>query len=387
MIRGFSLRSADVNTGHLISVSHSSDRRDVLIKLNSVTATESVAGSSQRNGVIVRRATDGRHLVQTLEDWNHQVRDCRVSSDAREILDFEMATESRIAEHIHRVAAVLPPASPRDFSFESPSRSRVDSHNLTVERLRASFDEDQTSKDFLHLMSLTDVQSALTECQLHQQRLEKDFNRQPAHQTEEEAATKSAERGTDAGTKRGRRSAFMIPGTLWCGPGSDAESYHELGEDGTTDSCCREHDHCPDSIQRWSSNYGIFNYRLYVLSHCDCDRRFKQCLRDARTRKAEVVADWYFNILQLSCFELHYKPTCVEYQGWFSRGACRRSELVPYAEIGTVGPIAVQDRAVNTTLVSTSVVPVTDGAADDEDKSSDQSFVSTGSSTSAASDQ
>uniref|UniRef100_A0A803W4Y5 Phospholipase A2-like central domain-containing protein n=1 Tax=Ficedula albicollis TaxID=59894 RepID=A0A803W4Y5_FICAL len=39
------------------------------------------------------------------------------------------------------------------------------------------------------------------------------------------------------------------------------------------DRCCREHDQCGAQIAALQFNYGIRNYRLHTVSHCDCDAR------------------------------------------------------------------------------------------------------------------
>lgn len=72
---------------------------------------------------------------------------------------------------------------------------------------------------------------------------------------------------------RRSKRAWMIPGTLWCGAGNKALDFSDLGMFVETDRCCREHDHCKDSITSFGFNYGIFNTNLFTLSHCDCDNK------------------------------------------------------------------------------------------------------------------
>ncbi|XP_033636903.1 uncharacterized protein LOC117297848 [Asterias rubens] len=167
--------------------------------------------------------------------------------------------------------------------------------------------------------------------------------------------------------RRDKRSILTIPGTLWCGPGSEAEQYENLGEDKAADYCCREHDHCPNMIERWASKYGIFNHRLYSISDCECDKRLYKCLQDAGTPKAKVVSKWFFNLLGLSCFELSQSTGCVEY-GWF--GSCRRYGLVRSAKITTAKPIKIQDTAKN---VTTTEMTLTDAATSSDATSVDVS--------------
>ncbi|KAA8578853.1 hypothetical protein FQN60_005321, partial [Etheostoma spectabile] len=59
---------------------------------------------------------------------------------------------------------------------------------------------------------------------------------------------------TAAGTRRKR--ALMFPGTLWCGTGSKAHGYEQLGMFESADRCCREHDHCLHIIPSFTVNYG-----------------------------------------------------------------------------------------------------------------------------------
>ena len=41
----------------------------------------------------------------------------------------------------------------------------------------------------------------------------------------------------------------------------------------TVDRCCRSHDFCPYNIPGLSEKYGLFNFRLFTMSHCHCDKR------------------------------------------------------------------------------------------------------------------
>ncbi|XP_062869693.1 group 3 secretory phospholipase A2 [Trichomycterus rosablanca] len=77
------------------------------------------------------------------------------------------------------------------------------------------------------------------------------------------------------GSKKLRRSkrAWMIPGTLWCGAGNKASAFSDLGVFEETDKCCREHDHCEETIASFEFSYGVFNANLFTLSHCACDNK------------------------------------------------------------------------------------------------------------------
>ena len=51
---------------------------------------------------------------------------------------------------------------------------------------------------------------------------------------------------------------IVTPGTLWCGPGNDADDNGtNVGEEIETDKCCRAHDLCSPFINVGESNYGL----------------------------------------------------------------------------------------------------------------------------------
>jgi len=72
-------------------------------------------------------------------------------------------------------------------------------------------------------------------------------------------------------TARRRRRSIIVPGTLWCGTGNVSANGQDYGNVVETDRCCQLHDRCPHTIARFSRKYGLFNYRLHTISHCECD--------------------------------------------------------------------------------------------------------------------
>ncbi|XP_031447213.1 protein PROCA1 [Phasianus colchicus] len=108
------------------------------------------------------------------------------------------------------------------------------------------------------------------------------------------------------------RRGLTYPGTLWCGAGSNADSYEQLGEHRDTDRCCRDHDHCQHVIHPFTSRYGYRNLRWHTISHCDCDRRLKECLQQVNDTASRVVGQAFFNVIQVPCFEFAYKEECVQ---------------------------------------------------------------------------
>ncbi|XP_076843287.1 uncharacterized protein LOC143487892 isoform X2 [Brachyhypopomus gauderio] len=76
-----------------------------------------------------------------------------------------------------------------------------------------------------------------------------------------------------SGGKIRQKRAWILPGTFWCGHGSSAGDYEQLGMFEPVDRCCREHDHCSHIIQPFTLNFGVFNPTLFTISHCSCDHR------------------------------------------------------------------------------------------------------------------
>ncbi|XP_051973883.1 group 3 secretory phospholipase A2 [Xyrauchen texanus] len=126
------------------------------------------------------------------------------------------------------------------------------------------------------------------------------------------------------------KRAWMIPGTMWCGSGNRATDFSELGVFQETDNCCRDHDHCKDTIASFSYNHGIFNTNIFTLSHCDCDNRFRRCLLGVNTTVSNLVGYGYFNLLKMRCFEFSQRMQCARRTWW---GMCAFSELAPYAVV------------------------------------------------------
>ena len=103
-------------------------------------------------------------------------------------------------------------------------------------------------------------------------------------------------------------------GTKWCGLGDSARNYFDLGKRKDVDVCCRAHDHCPIRLKALRMGYGLINLSLYTKSHCDCDEDFKRCLRQANSKSAEMLANFYFNIMKVQCLREDVTFVCREYR-------------------------------------------------------------------------
>ncbi|KAM4044736.1 protein PROCA1 [Anomaloglossus baeobatrachus] len=114
------------------------------------------------------------------------------------------------------------------------------------------------------------------------------------------------------------KRGFTYPGTLWCGAGNNAEKESDLGDHKETDSCCRTHDHCEHVIHPFTYSYGYRNFLWHTISHCECDNKFKDCLRKVNNTASRVVGQAFFNVIQVQCFDFAYKEQCEErhWYGW-----------------------------------------------------------------------
>lgn len=81
----------------------------------------------------------------------------------------------------------------------------------------------------------------------------------------------------------------IYPGTLWCGDGNQARHKNEVGIFRNTDICCKQHDHCPAFIKRNQEFKGLRNTGLFTRSHCDCDWKFYNCLRQTNSLIANKI--------------------------------------------------------------------------------------------------
>ncbi|KAJ8985217.1 hypothetical protein NQ317_018246 [Molorchus minor] len=108
------------------------------------------------------------------------------------------------------------------------------------------------------------------------------------------------------------QGGFIYPGTKWCGPGSIARNYSDLGYHVKEDTCCREHDRCPKFLGHGECRKGICNNSPFTRSHCDCDATFRRCLQNVNTETANTIGAIFFNVVQVICFK--ERTPCTPWQ-------------------------------------------------------------------------
>lgn len=116
---------------------------------------------------------------------------------------------------------------------------------------------------------------------------------------------------------------FIMLGTKWCGAGDMAKDKNDIGYFYITDNCCREHDLCPMTLGAQEEKFGLKNSGKFTRSHCDCDQKFYQCLKNAKTLVSTQVGKFYFNVLGHQCFKEDFpmkrckssvRSRCVNYE-------------------------------------------------------------------------
>ncbi|CAK1541740.1 unnamed protein product [Leptosia nina] len=118
-------------------------------------------------------------------------------------------------------------------------------------------------------------------------------------------------------------AAVIFPGTKWCGSGSNAKDYDDLGKEVETDKCCREHDNCPDYIAAGQTKHNLTNTASYTRLSCKCDDDFLQCLHHANTTTSANVGSIYFEYLGTQCYKKDKPITgCEKLQKGFFYSKC-----------------------------------------------------------------
>ncbi|XP_063698217.1 phospholipase A2-like [Culicoides brevitarsis] len=123
-----------------------------------------------------------------------------------------------------------------------------------------------------------------------------------------------------------RPSPYRIPGTKWCGVGSIAKHYHQLGRFHEVDKCCRDHDFC-DSMDRGQAKNGLKNTFMIAKLHCKCDKEFRDCLQRINTKLANTIGRLYFSIQDKCYREAHPIMSCQKKTKSWARSRCTKYQM------------------------------------------------------------
>ncbi|XP_003741578.1 uncharacterized protein LOC100901631 [Galendromus occidentalis] len=123
----------------------------------------------------------------------------------------------------------------------------------------------------------------------------------------------------------------VVPGTKWCGAGTSARHYEDLGENWPVDMCCRTHDHSLPGeyilANSTSSEFNITNTEVYTMTRCDKDLELRKCLEKETSLAARITESIYFNILGAKCFQRTKPARCAQFRSSFGRQRCTKYEL------------------------------------------------------------
>lgn len=261
------------------------------------------------SGIRLLQITDGRHFVQAIYDADYRLKDCEYVRDRQTVRRFLAGFEPDRTK-ARKLARQQRGSGDDDVTLTHSGG------NTTVFRLlddRVQVDED--------LRPLTDYTKIRSECKV-------------LHQQIKDVAKRGSKLDSDV-TRRKKRELFIYPGTNWCGVGTSSERYNELGWNAAADRCCRQHDHCPYIIDGFSTKYNLFNYRFHTLSECECDERFRTCLKMMDNGPSNLVGKLFFNVVQMKCFVLKTEKVCVKRSWW---GRCLKYEKQLTAHLRDVLP-------------------------------------------------
>jgi len=97
-----------------------------------------------------------------------------------------------------------------------------------------------------------------------------------------------------------------------------------LGGYTATDRCCRQHDlGCPRYIEAGTAKYGLLNDKYHTVMHCECDDRFRSCLKLVNSQAADIVGNLFFNVGRTPCFVERTESVCTVTNWW---GRCLERE-------------------------------------------------------------
>ncbi|GIX80781.1 group 3 secretory phospholipase A2 [Caerostris darwini] len=223
------------------------------------------------------QVTDGRHFIQLIYDSGWDLRDCEYLKSAKSVDEFFEAFASDVN-------------CPLQKQYPNETRTTMDPE--------VKFANPRPD--------ITDYGTLRRECRM-------------LHKKVREMALHNHHHGL----QRLKRDLFLYPGTNWCGSGSNARKFNELGYNAAADRCCRDHDHCPYTIEGFTRKFNFFNFRFHTISHCDCDERFRACLKLSSTAAGNMVGKLFFNVVQTKCFLFKHVKKCGKRSWW---GKCLKYE-------------------------------------------------------------
>ncbi|XP_033118909.1 uncharacterized protein LOC117118427 [Anneissia japonica] len=312
--------------GNFASLQFDTEERKVHIQHNGVIVAETSTGKGDDVNLVFRRASDGRYFIQALMDGEEKIKDCDIIKHKDALRDF--------SSQFQELQLVLLGRMENIFYSENPIKT-MSANEVNIRDEDVSYKQNGsgwmhiTFKDITELpselMAVADLNSLFKSCQQFQTEIKQNYENNGEGQNARENGVES-----DASHHSRSRRGISFPGTLWCGSGTNAQYYEELGEEVHADRCCREHDHCPLYIKRWETKFYISNRSFYTYCFCKCDKKFRRCLERANTTTSRAVGKAFFNTLEIPCFTMKKKKQCVKRSWW---GKCEKYEIRDTAKV------------------------------------------------------
>lgn len=256
--------------------------RERRVHYGKLTAVETSVDLDQGNALILRQLSDGASFLQLILNRDQELVDCEFLKDYRTVSRFfrNLAGDFACAEHRSQRRLNDTTSCERGSTLTTSSN---DSFRL-VTSVR-ELDEDW--KELLNLRLFRRKCRKLhrqIKLILHEQQRSDASSRQRDESDNLEDGedldwtsgqhSKQPSFNSSPSLLRRKRDLFLYPGTNWCGTGNSARKFTELGINARADRCCRDHDHCPFTIEAFKRKFHLFNYRFHTVSHCECDERW-----------------------------------------------------------------------------------------------------------------
>lgn len=82
--------------------------------------------------------------------------------------------------------------------------------------------------------------------------------------------------------------------------------YDDLSVFLRTENCCKQHEACVLTMDGKGSKYELVNEGLLPRYHCECETKFRQCLKEAKNALANKLGFTYFTFFGPQCFRAEY---------------------------------------------------------------------------------
>lgn len=315
------------NLNFISTVTPSKAEMDIRVAHGGILAMEIVVPALKEQGVFLREVTNGKTFLQVVYQGKDMIVDCDFVRDEDYINDF-----------IRKFFALEESQKWEDQDLKSVVNRLHHGRNASFTELKEGEDLPDDVQDLVEFEMMKfeckalhkEMRKSLKESNKQHNPRNMNRNAGAVDLVDDDVEEEEDKKSDESKMSRAKRSMFIYPGTNWCGKGSMATNYYDLGLNIDTDKCCRAHDFCTVTIEGLSSNYNYFNYRLHTLSHCECDDQFHTCLKTSGDEVSEMVGKLFFNVIANKCFILGKTKVCTKRSWW---GRCISYKKQSQAEL------------------------------------------------------